>query len=218
MLLARAAARQKEIALRSALGATRWDTLRQLLIESLTLALIGGGAGLLLAMWGVRVLLSLGPTEIPRLETIGVDSKVLLFSLLASLCTGLLFGLAPAWMSTSVNLTDALKRGERGSGEGPRRNRMERPVRVEAQVVSWDLLPALGIQPELGRGFVADEEKVGTRVAVISHALWASQFASDKSVIGRAIRLSGDLYTVIGVMCRLCFPGQCRRTGMLISA
>jgi len=77
---------------------------------------------------------------------------------------------------------------------------MERPVRVEAQVVSWDLLPALGIQPELGRGFVADEEKVGTRVAVISHALWASQFASDKSVIGRAIRLSGDLYTVIGVM------------------
>ena len=77
---------------------------------------------------------------------------------------------------------------------------LERPVRVEAQVVSWDMLPALGIQPELGRGFVADEEKVGTRVAVISHALWASQFASDKSVIGRAIRLSGDLYTVIGVM------------------
>jgi predicted permease len=124
MLLARAAARQKEIALRSALGATRWDTLRQLLVESLTLALIGGGAGLLLAMWGVRVLLSLGPTEIPRLDTIGVDRNLLLFSLLASLCTGLLFGLAPAWMSISVNLTDALKRGERGSGEGPRRNRM----------------------------------------------------------------------------------------------
>ena len=77
---------------------------------------------------------------------------------------------------------------------------LERPVHVDGQVVSWDLFPTLGIQPELGRGFVADEEKVGTRVIVISHALWKSQFASDKSVVGRAVMLSGDLYTVIGVM------------------
>jgi putative ABC transport system permease protein len=77
---------------------------------------------------------------------------------------------------------------------------LERPVHVDGQVVSWDLFPTLGIQPELGRGFIADEEKVGTRVIVISHALWKSQFASDKSVVGRAVMLSGDLYTVIGVM------------------
>jgi putative ABC transport system permease protein len=77
---------------------------------------------------------------------------------------------------------------------------LERPVQVDAQVVSWDLLPALGVPPELGRGFTADEEKSGTRVVVISHALWVSQFAADKSIVGRAVHLSGDLYTVIGVM------------------
>ena len=77
---------------------------------------------------------------------------------------------------------------------------LERPVQVDAEVVSWDLLPALGARPELGRGFTPDEEKVGTRVILISHALWASQFAGDKSIVGKAVRLSGDLYTIIGVM------------------
>jgi len=62
------------------------------------------------------------------------------------------------------------------------------------------LLPALGIPPELGRGFTADEEKAGTHVVLISHALWASHFGADKSIVGKAVHLSGDLYTVIGVM------------------
>ncbi|HEY4903146.1 MAG TPA: ABC transporter permease [Candidatus Sulfotelmatobacter sp.] len=77
---------------------------------------------------------------------------------------------------------------------------LDRPVEVDTEVVSWDLLPALGIRPELGRGFVPDEEKSGTRVVLISHALWASQFGADPAIIGRSVRLSGDLYTVIGVM------------------
>jgi predicted permease len=77
---------------------------------------------------------------------------------------------------------------------------LERAVHVQGQVVSWDLLPALGVKPELGRGFVQEEEKAGTKVALISHALWTSQFASDKSILGRGIRLGGDLYTVVGVM------------------
>jgi len=77
---------------------------------------------------------------------------------------------------------------------------LDRPVQLDAEVVSWDLLPALGVRPELGRGFRPDEEKAGTRVILISHALWISQFAGDKSILGRAVRLSGDLYTVIGVM------------------
>ncbi|HET8964590.1 MAG TPA: ABC transporter permease, partial [Candidatus Acidoferrum sp.] len=78
----------------------------------------------------------------------------------------------------------------------------DRPVQVDAQVVSWDLVPALGASPELGRGFTADEEKAGTRVVLISHALWVSQFGADKSIVGQAVQLSGDLYTVIGVMPR----------------
>ena len=123
MLLARAAARREEIALRSALGAGRWDMFRQFLTESLVLALFGGAAGLLLAVWGVRVLLALSPAAIPRVETVGVDGHVLLFALAISLLTGLVFGVAPAWKATTVNLSDALKEGERGSSEG-QRNRL----------------------------------------------------------------------------------------------
>jgi predicted permease len=77
---------------------------------------------------------------------------------------------------------------------------LERPVQVDAEVVSWDLLPALGIRPELGRGFAPDEEKAGTRVVLISHALWRSQFGGDPMIVGHGVRLSGALYTVVGVM------------------
>ena len=78
--------------------------------------------------------------------------------------------------------------------------RVDRPVHVEAEIVSWDLLPALGATPEIGRGFRPDEEKQGTKVALISHQLWMSQFNGDKSIVGRTIHLNGDLFTVIGVM------------------
>ncbi|PYX51141.1 MAG: ABC transporter permease [Acidobacteria bacterium] len=77
---------------------------------------------------------------------------------------------------------------------------LDRPVQVDAEVVSWNLLPALGVHPELGSGFAPDQEKMGTRVVLISHTLWASQFGSDPGIVGRGVRLSGDLYTVIGVM------------------
>src|SRR5580704_3559911 len=79
-------------------------------------------------------------------------------------------------------------------------NGLQRPLQVDSETVSWDLLPALGVRPELGRGFSADEEKTGTRVILISHAMWESQFGADKSIVGRAVHLSGSLYTVIGVM------------------
>jgi putative ABC transport system permease protein len=81
----------------------------------------------------------------------------------------------------------------------------QRPLHVDAQVVSWDFVSTLGIRPELGRGFTPDEEKPGTRVILISHALWESQFGGDKSIVGRAVHLSGNLFTVVGVM-----PGSFR--------
>ena len=74
------------------------------------------------------------------------------------------------------------------------------PVHVDAQIVSWDLLPALGVQPQMGRGFLPQEEKPGARVVLISHALWISQFARDPAIVGRSINLSGELFTIIGVM------------------
>src|SRR5690348_10554917 len=77
---------------------------------------------------------------------------------------------------------------------------LERPIQIDAEITSWDLLPALGVRPELGRGFTPEEEKQGTKVVLISHALWASQLAADKNVIGRSLRFSGSPYTIIGVM------------------
>jgi putative ABC transport system permease protein len=77
---------------------------------------------------------------------------------------------------------------------------LDRPLEVDGQVVSWDFLPALGISPEIGRGFAPDEEKTGARVVLISHSLWTSQFAADKAILGRQLKFNGELYTVVGVM------------------
>ncbi|HEY1677772.1 MAG TPA: ABC transporter permease [Candidatus Sulfotelmatobacter sp.] len=77
---------------------------------------------------------------------------------------------------------------------------LQRPVQIDAEVVSWDLVQAVGVRPELGRGFIPEDEKSGTKVALISHGLCESQFGGDKSIVGRAVHLSGDLYTIVGVM------------------
>src|SRR6266436_3821077 len=124
MLLARAAARQKEIAVRRALGAGRLRLIRQFLTENLLLGSLGGSAGLLLAIWGTRALVALSPADIPRVETVTVDARVVLFLLGATVLTSLGFGLAPAMQSSAVNLIDALKEGGRGNSEGNRRRRL----------------------------------------------------------------------------------------------
>ena len=90
-----------------------------------------------------------------------------------------------------------------------------RATHVIAEVVSWDLLPMLGVNPEIGRGFTKDEEKRGTRVVLISHSLWESQFGADKAVLGRTIQLSGETFTVIGVMpASFRFPITAPKTGV----
>jgi predicted permease len=90
-----------------------------------------------------------------------------------------------------------------------------RAVHVAGEVVSWDLLPMLGVNPEIGRGFTKDEEKRGTRVVLLSHALWQSQFGADKSVLGRPIQLSGETFTVVGVMpAAFRFPITAPKTGV----
>jgi putative ABC transport system permease protein len=119
LLLARAALRHKEIAIRSALGAARGRVIRQLLTESVLLAVIGGAIGLALAYWGIGALLSLNEGGIPRSNEIGIDASVLLFTVGVSLLTGVLFGLFPAWQTSKTDLHAVLKEGGR-SGSAQR--------------------------------------------------------------------------------------------------
>lgn len=121
LLLARAASRRKEIAIRSALGAGRARIVRQLLTESVLLALIAGIVGALLAWWVTDLIAKFGPEHVPRLAETRLDGSVLVFTLLVSTLTGVLFGLVPAWQSARINLTTALKESARNSsGEGAR--------------------------------------------------------------------------------------------------
>lgn len=122
--LLRAAAREREFALRGALGASRSRLIQQSLVESAILALAGGLGGLLVAWAGVRLLIRLAPSEIPRLETLGIDTPVLLFVLLVSLGATLVFGLVPAITAARVNLHEPLKEGSRGSADSPRKRRI----------------------------------------------------------------------------------------------
>ncbi|HEX8179244.1 MAG TPA: ABC transporter permease [Pyrinomonadaceae bacterium] len=118
LLLARAATRQREVAIRTALGASRGRVVRQFLVESMMLALAGGATGLLLALWGVDLLRAAGPRDIPRLSEAGLDWRVLAFTCAVSLATGMLFGLAPALRSTETDLSEALKEGGRSMTTG----------------------------------------------------------------------------------------------------
>lgn len=118
LLLSRSAAREKEMAIRTALGAQRGRVVRQLLTESVLLAFFGGGLGILVAVWGTHGLLSYIPEELPRAQNVGVDFRVLLFVIGVSVITGILFGLAPASHSSKPDLRGSLQEGSRGSTGG----------------------------------------------------------------------------------------------------
>ena len=145
LLLVRAAARQKEIALRTALGASRVRIVRQMITESILLALMGGVLGTVLAMWGIDLLIAVSGDNLPPTAQVRIDGTVLGFTLLVSLATGVLFGLAPALRTMKVNLSSSLKEGGRSVGEGVQRNLTRSILIVAESAVAVVLLIGAGL-------------------------------------------------------------------------
>jgi putative ABC transport system permease protein len=145
LMLVRASGRQREIAIRTALGARRLRIVRQLLTESLLMALLGGGLGLLLALWGTDLLLAVSPGALPRLRDISLDGRVLGFTLLTTLITGAIFGLAPALQASKPDLNESLKEGSRGTGSSARGARIRNVLVIIETALSLVLLVGAGL-------------------------------------------------------------------------
>jgi putative ABC transport system permease protein len=145
LLLARAAGRLKEVSVRLAMGAKRWQLIRQLLTESMLLGVIGGTVGLGVALAGVKALVAAAPPQLSALGTVTIDSKVMLFTLLVSVGTGFLFGLAPALQSTRANMNDTLREGGRGAAADRSGHRLRRIFVVAELALALTLLAGAGL-------------------------------------------------------------------------
>jgi putative ABC transport system permease protein len=144
LLLARGAARQKEIAVRAAMGASRGRVVRQMLTESILLSAIGGIAGMILSVWLTDVLLSILPEGAPRMDQVGIDYRVLSFAFGISALTGILFGLVPALQASKLDVTSALKEGGRNA-EGHRRTSARNLLLIGEVALSLMLLVGAGL-------------------------------------------------------------------------
>ena len=182
LMLSKVGVRQREVAVRSALGASRVRIIRQLLVESTMLALAGGLVGLGVAFAGVRWLVSLGPDTIPRLREISIDPRIMIFAVLVSLITGLLFGLAPALQISRADLTGALKEGGRTTG-GIQRARLRRILIVTEVALSLVLITGAGL---LIRSFAKiNQVEPGfniSRVLTIGTTLFPNKYPEEEKV------------------------------------
>ena len=181
LFLVRTEGRHRELAIRGALGASRGAIVLGHLVESLLLAAAGGGLGLLLTAGAVQLLRRFAPAEVPRLEEVGIDGRVMLFTLLASAVAGVLFGTWPAFRASSPRFESALKEGSRGSSEGPRRLRA-RNILVVAQVaLALVLLVGAGLMlRSLGRLVRVDPGFSAERVLSFAAPLPAAKYGDSE--------------------------------------
>jgi putative ABC transport system permease protein len=145
LLLARSTARQKEIAVRAAMGADGWRLARQMITESVLLGLISGLAAILLGGWAIEVILSLAPADLPRMQEVQMDGRVLLFALVLSLATAILFGITPALEAANVDPQEALKEGGRGGGPSRGRRKLQSLLIVSQTALAVMLLIGAGL-------------------------------------------------------------------------
>jgi len=198
LLLARATLRQREIAVRAALGASRWRVTRQLLTESALLAVMGGALGLLLANWGIKLILAVSPDSIPRAGEINLDGRVLAFTLAVSLLTGIIFGLAPAIQTSRVDAQSMLKETARSLTGG--RRWLRHSLVITEIALTLVLLAGAGLllrsfyrlqQTDLG--FVAD------RVLSFRVNLPQEKYAEDQRKINFFLQVMENLRSQPGV-------------------
>ena len=198
LLLARATARSREIALRAALGASRWRIVRQLTVESLLLGLGGGALGLGLAMAGTALLIQMAPPTLPRLSEVRVDVAVLAFGLAASALSSLVFGLAPAWQASRVDLRDRLVQGGRGSTGAP--ERLRSAIAVAEIALAVVLASSAGL---LFRSFIAlNSVDMGFRTPglLVMHAhVPTADLEALRGAVRRLDRVFSEIATVPGV-------------------
>jgi putative ABC transport system permease protein len=199
LLLARSAARQKEIAIRAAMGASRGRVLRQMLTESILLSAIGGIAGLLLSIWLIDLLMSIVPEGAPRLDQVEIDYRVLTFALGVSALTGILFGIVPALQASKLDVTSALKEGGR-SAEGHRRTSARSLLLIGEVALSLVLLVGAGLLinsflrlQEVRPGFNADN------VLIANVALQGAKYKDDQQFVEFFRQLKERLEVVPGV-------------------
>ncbi len=199
LLLARGTSRRREMAVRTALGASRGRIARQLLTESLTLAALGGAAGTMVALWGVDALVRISPVQIPRLNTVQIDRSVLVFTVLASLLTGALCGLLPALQLSRSHPGDALKDGDRGgsSGHGARtRNALviaEVALSLMLLASAGLLIRTLGVLQRVSPGFTP------ARAITMQLLLPQTRYTDAASMIAFYRRLHDEVTTMPAV-------------------
>src|SRR5215475_12690850 len=201
LLLARGSGTRREVAGRAALRAGHWRIVRQLLTENMLLAVLGGALGVLLAWWGLRLLVNLKPANIPRLEDIRLDGSVLLFTLAISLLTGLIFGLAPALQTTHFKLSESLKEGSH-TGTGGRRAQQIRGVFIVAEVaLTLALLVGAGLLvrsfwrlQRVDPGFRTDH------LLTLRVTLWGSKYRQGAQAVSFYEQLQERLAALPGVV------------------
>jgi len=212
--LARASSRQKEMAIRSGMGASRWQLIRQLLVESTLLAVAGAAAGALLAKWGVELLRRDIPpfimAHVPGLKHVAVDSRVLLFTLAIALCSGILAGLVPAFRFSSCDLSDALRESTRSSTSGHSAGRLRGVLVIFETALALILLVGAGLMVNGFRNLLAVEMGFDrTHVLTFHIALPEEKYQKKDQILGyydRALHQLQSLPSVESVACVTSLP------------